>query len=481
MYDIMYTLDGSFMTFLAFVLYFLILLSIAYFSHLRAKTSGDFLLGSRKMGFFVTAIAAHASDMSSWIFMGFPSEIYTHGLKETAVAFGLVFFMYLNWQFIAPRLRRQSEMYGSYTLSSLFESKANDTSGLIRLITALISTIFFVVYIAAGIIGLSLTLGMIFHVPFNFGLVLATVIILPFLLFGGFITLAWTDVFQGLFLLFVILFIPIYILTNHPMSTFAPVAHNFYHILPQQKEEFFPWLFLFLGWGLGYFGQPHILTKFMGIKNVQDMYKSKWVGVSWQSLALFGSVLVAVAALRYLSYPVQNSELIFINLVQQLLHPFLATFVLCGVIGVTITATNAQILVVASNMAEDIYKKLFVKKVSSKKEILVLRISILIITLFALIIASFAKESLFSVVSYAWFGLGSSFGPALILCLYRKEIDKHALLTGCVSGAFASGIWPLVTWWGLAQIPSIIMGFFFHFAAFFVITHYKKTLKREPS
>src|SRR3989338_4511546 len=467
------------MTVFAFITYFLILVFIAVLSKLRAKTLGDFLLGSRQMGFIVTALAAHASDMSSWIFIGFPAQVYTHGLLQAAVAFGLVFFMFLNWQFIAPRLRRQSEMYNSYTISSLFESKTSDTSGSIRIVTALISTLFYLVYIAAGMIGLGITLEMIFHIPYVAGVILGVVLTVPYLFFGGYITLAWTDLVQGFFLLFVILFVPIYAYSQAAGQTNVQFAPRFFDWLPATQREFGNWLYLFLGWGLGYFGQPHILTKFMGIREVEHMSKAKWVGISWQSFALLGSVLNGVVAHVSLKSPVLNSEFIFINLVQSLFSTFAATFILCAVLGVAITVANAQILVVSSNFAEDFYKKLFRKAVSPEKEVKVLRSSFVLVTLMSAVIAAATSGSLFNVVSYAWFGLGASFGPALILALYMEKLDKHAVLGGVITGAFASGVWPFVGAMMGSAIPSIIVGFFCHFVTFFVISYLKETGRKE--
>ncbi|MBM3202172.1 MAG: sodium/proline symporter, partial [Chlamydiae bacterium] len=363
------------------LLYLSILLIVGLMSRKKAQTSNDFILGSRKMNFWVTALAAHASDMSSWIFMAYPAVLFSFGLVKVWVAVGLCLFMFLNWQFVAPKIRVMTEKYGSLTLSSFFESRFNDTSGAIRVFTAIASFIFYIIYISSGFVGLGLLIESIFDIPYSVGTTLGIIAVIPYLFIGGYITLAWTDLFQGLFLFGVILLIPLMILFN--LGGFEILENvSFKAMIPDFTLATSLSIFFSLSsWGLGYFGQPHIVTKFMGIKNPQDIPKSKWVGMSWQFFSLIGATLIGLVAVEFFKKTgINDPQLVFIKMVLQSFSPLVAAFILCAILGTTITCTDSQILVLISNLTEDFYKKILRKKASSKELILVSRASIFLIT-----------------------------------------------------------------------------------------------------
>lgn len=451
----------------AVALYIFFLILIAIFTKRKDQTSDDFIIGSRQMGFWLTALAAHASDMSSWIFMAYPSQIFTKGLFQAWLAIGLTVFMFLNWTFIAPKLRSITEKYNSLTLTSFFESRYADTSGFLRILTVIISLIFYIVYISAGLVGLGFLLEFLFNLPYAWGVFVGVFIIVPYLFVGGYVTLAWTDFFQGLFLMFVIVFVPAVAL-NTAINGFDAIGSaiaqkpNFEWFIPNMK--FSTWidiLFSITGWGLGYFGQPHILTKFMGIGKVEDMHKSKWVGISWQIISLTGATFIGLVGIAYFQgTTISNPEHVFILLTKDTIQPFFAAFFLCAVIGATITCMDSQILVLASNCTEDLWKRSIRKNASSKELLFISRLSIFIIAAIAFIIATTTKNSIFSLVEYAWYGLGSSFGPLVILGIYTKKANRLGAISGIIVGSVIAIFWPLLNDHYGWTVPTLIPAFF---------------------
>lgn len=444
-------------------IYLALLVWIALGSRKKHQSSNDFILGSRKMNFWLTALAAHASDMSSWIFMGYPAAIYGTGLFSAWAAIGLTTFMFLNWQFVAPRLRTMTESYNSLTISSFFESRFADVSGSLRVFTALISLVYYTIYISAGLVALGILIHTLFGIDYFWGISIGIFIIVPYLFVGGYVTLAWTDLFQGIFLMFAIVIVPI---AAYPLYAAAPASAAL--DFAGSREAFLPDLepytllsiaFLVCGWGLGYFGQPHILTKFMGIDDVKNMAKSKWVGISWQTISLTAATFVGVIGVKFFSSPLVSDELVFIDMVTSIFPSVIAAFILCAILGATITCMDSQILVLASNLTEDFYKKLLRKTASSKELLVVSRASIFLIALISYVIACNTSSTIYSIVSYAWFGLGASFGPLVLFSLFSKNANRYGAWGGVLTGALVAGVWPLINNHFEINVPTLIPGF----------------------
>ena len=460
----------------AVAIYLLVLLGVALFSYKKNQTSSDYIIGGRGLNFWLTALAAHASDMSSWLLMAYPAVIYTQGLFQAWIGIGLVIFMYLNWRFVAPKIRQATEKYNSMTLSSFFESRYNDTSGLIRIITALMLFLFYTIYISAGLIGLGLLLESLFNCNYHLGITIGICVVIPYLFIGGYVTLAWTDLFQGLFLMLVCLFVPFYVLSYsidgfHSIALAAKLNHVSLELLP----DFSPYtitqiLLIFGGWGLGYFGQPHIITKFMGIKKISEMKKAMYVGMSWQIITLSCATLIGLIGIAYHPKVLVNPQLVFVSMVTEIFSPMLATFILCAIFAATISTMDSQILVLISSLAEDFYKRVFHKNATSKTILLVSRISIFIVSAVAYSIAFTKFSTIFSLVSYAWSGLGATFGPILILGLFTKSSNKYGAWAGISSGGITAAIWPYFNHLFKTDIPSIIPGFFISLAAIWVVS-----------
>jgi sodium/proline symporter len=446
---------------LAFAIYFCILTSIGVYFYQRNKNASDYIIGNRSLNYWVTAIATQASDMGSWLFLAFPAAIFTNGLFEFWTAIGLIIFMFLNWQFIAPRLRYETERYNALTLSTFFSNRFNDTSGILRVVSALITILFFTFYITSGIVGLGKLFQAAFSIDYNIGIILGLICGITYTLIGGFLAVAWCDMFQGIFLLVMILFVPIYsyfIVGGIHAIKLAASTKNISLSLFSSETSLLTAFALAAGWGLGYFGQPHILTNFMGIDDPKKISRAKWVGITWQILVLSASAMIGVIGLAYFNQGLENPELLFVLMTKQLFFPLLAGFVLCAILAATLSTLDSHILVSGSTFAEDLYQQLFRKNATSIELMWISRAASLSISLIALYIASNNNHSVYNLVNYAWSGIGSAFGPLVITSLYGKNITREGAIAGMLIGSAVAGIWPYYNFGVLPLIPGFFSG-----------------------
>ncbi len=449
---------------LSFIIYASILLIIVFFSYKKHTTEYDFVIGGRGLNFWVTALSAQASDMSAWIFLGFPVIIFTGGLENAWIGLGLVAGMFSNWHFVAKKLRVMTEKLNSLTLSTYLEKKYHDHSGFIRIITALICLLFFTFYISSGLQGVGFLFEFAFNVPYQGGVAIGFFIALLYTIFGGYITVAWTDFFQGFFLVIMILLVPLvgFIHIGGASAVSAGALANQVSLKLIPNNHFMTWiniLTLFLTMGPGYFGQPHILTKFMGIKNPNEIYKSKYVGMTLQILSLTGAVFIGIVALGFFPKGTTNPQLIYIQMTQALFHPFIAGFVLCGILAATISTVETQILVQASLLSEDFYKRIVRPKATSKELLWVSRSFVLIVGALSFFLAFFNLSTIYELVLYSWSGLGAAFGPIILLSLYSKSINRHGAVAAILVGGFTSAVWPHVNKLFSYKVPELIPAF----------------------
>jgi len=465
---------------IAFGIYFILLFIVAVSFRKKQATSSDLLVGGRNLNFWVTALSAQASDMSSWLFMAYPMSIFIGGLPNVWIAISLVAGMFCTWQFVSPKLRAITETYDAYTLAAYFAKRYGDPKGHIRIISASLMLLFITYYLSSGLISIGFLFGSLFDVNYMVGIVTATVIVMAYTFIGGYVSVAWADLFQALFLLAAILVVPILSIMelgsfeaiftiaqqkNIPMNIFS--SNGDFSL----RTIFYP----LFGWGLGYFGMPHILIKFMGIKNTADLKKSKWVGITWQILALMSATFVGLIAIAYFQHGITNPELVFVEMVKDLFSPFVAGLILCGVLAATISTMDSQILVLASILTEDIYKFLLAPKLKNQNEIAVFRFSVIIMSLIALWIASGQNQTIMQTVYYAWSGLGCTFGPLLLCSLYSEKPTYHGAIAGLVTGGVAAALWPtlnlaLTHAFQIDEIPSMIIGFPLSLFAIFYVS-----------
>lgn len=448
----------------SFLAYFSILAAICWYSYRKKDTVSDFILGNRSANYWVTAISAHASDMSSWLFMGLPAAILVGGGYKSWAAIGLAFFMFLNWHFVAPRIRRLSESTNSLTLPSLFESHLDDRSGALRILSAVLSLFFFAFYISSGMVGMGFLFESVFQVDYHLGISVAILMIMIYTFIGGYTTIVITDFFQGLFLLFAIILVPSIAFTRiDGINSIVEMAH--YQGIALSPLPEMTWhgilqvLLISTGWGLGYFGQPHILNKFMGIDNPDEMHKSKYVGMVWHILSLSAATIIGYIGIAYFQNGLINNELIFVEMVQDIFPPLIAGFILCAILAATISTIDSQILVLSSVIEEDIYKKTLRKNASESELLIVSRVSVVLICVLSFCIAYNKSQTVFELVQYAWSGLGASFGPIVLLTLYYSKLSKEGAILGLISGGIISAFWHLLPSFTSLEILPIIPGF----------------------
>lgn len=454
---------------IAFLAYSLIILMIGIFSHRKQRNSTDFIIGNRSLSFYVIALSAQASDMSVWLFMAFPAAVYLHGMSQVWVAIGLFVGMFCNWQFVSKRLRVMTEKYDCCTLSSFFEKRFGDNVGIIRWLTALITVFFLAGYLAAGLTGMGVLFESVFQIDYAMGMTIAMGVVLIYTFLGGFVAVAWTDLFQGVFLLamiFLVPFVAFLTLPNGIQSIYTAAENQTINLKLIQDYSFETWftiVILTFGWGLGYFGQPHIVTKFMGIENPNELYKSKYVGLTWMFLVFIAAISVGLVGMAYFERPLEDPQLVFIEMVKELFSPLVGGFVLCGVLSATITTMGSQILVCASVMSQDLYVEFYRPKASQKELLWITRLAVFIVSAVSLAIAMGRSSSVLDAVEYAWAGLGSSFGPLVLFGLYSNRINHYGAIAGIVAGGLVGIFWPFINPYisvypMMSMIPGFVVG-----------------------
>jgi len=458
---------------IAFSVYFFILLFIGYTFSKKIKGSSTFILGGRSTNYWVTAIALQASDMSHWLFLGFPAIVCATGLIRFWEIAGIVLFMFLNWHFIAPRIRVETEKLNTITLFSYFEKRFSDTSGTIRILTAIICVFFLTFYISSGLVALGRLFENAFGLTYNIGIFVGVGITLAYTLVGGFLAVAWCDFFQGLFALAMIVLVPTFALYSiGGWSTITEAATQkgiSLSIFPSYKS-IWQILSLLLMWGPGYFGQPQLLSFFMGIKNPKNLRYAKFIGLSWQLIALSSSALIGLAGLVYF----QNcNEMIYVNLTKTLFSPVFAGIVLCAIIAATLSTLDSYILTAGATIAQDLYKKIVKKDASAKQMLFMSRLCSFLVSIAALTIAFNESNTIYEIIKYGWTGIGSAFGPLVLVSLYSNRVNRHGALAGIITGAVVASIWPSFD----TSIPTIIPGFTTSYIAIFLISSITKNNK----
>lgn len=473
--------------FTAVLLYAVILVTIGFYARSKHTTEKDFVLGNRKLNFWVTAISAHADDMSSWLFMAFPMAIFMSGANKLWVGIGLVIGMFLTWHLIAPKLRRETEKYDSNTLSSYFENRFNDRSGIIRNISAVIILFFMTYYLSAGLVATGRLFETLFQIDYYIGISIATLLIVSYVMVGGYVSVAWTDFAQGIFLLFMIMLVPCFAFSNiDGLSSIWESAASkdiSFQFLPEFSViSILSIISLTFGWGLGYFGQPHILTKFMGIKDPDELRKSKYLGITWQILALSSAAAVGFIGIAFFPEGLEKPEMVFVEMTRALFSPFTAAFIVCGIFAANLSSMDAQLLVSATVWSEDFYKKIFNRSANDKQLLFASRIGVVFFALLAFGMACGQSATIMSIVEYAWSGLGSAFGPLVMVALYSKSVNRYGAIAGITVGGIVAAIWPMINPLVLSiPIVPMIPGFFLNLLTIFVVSHLTNEKTQECS
>lgn len=433
---------------IAIIIYMVAMLLIGWYSFRRTSNLTDYMLGGRSLGPGVTALSAGASDMSGWLLMGLPGAIYASGLVEGWIAIGLTVGAYLNWLYVAPRLRMYTQVSNdSITIPSFFENRLKDTSGILRIASGIIILIFFTFYVSSGMVAGGVFFESSFGLSYHWGLVIVSAVVIAYTLFGGFLAVSYTDFVQGIIMFLALVLVPVFGVTltggvSETLNTIKAIDPN---LLSLVSGASFIGVLSAVAWGLGYFGQPHIIVRFMAIKSVKETKQARRIGIGWMILSLVGAVSTALIGIAYYAQntgeTLVDDEAVFIALGQIIFHPFIAGLILAAVLAAIMSTISSQLLVTSSALVEDLYKALVKKDATEARYVLLGRLSVLLVAIIAMLLAWAKNATILKLVSFAWAGFGGSFGPAILLSLYWRKITAIGALSGMIVGAVTVIIW----------------------------------------
>lgn len=451
------------------------MLVIGFFAYKRTSNLSDYMLGGRSIGPAVTALSAGAADMSGWLLMGLPGAMYVQGLSASWIAIGLTIGAYLNWLYVAPRLRTFTEhANNSMTIPAYLENRFGDKSNLLRLTSGLVIIVFFTFYVSSGMVSGGVLFQTTFNLDYKVGLWIIAAVVIAYTLFGGFLAVTWTDFVQGLIMVIALVLVPA--VTIMEIGGIGPAFNEIKGIDPKLFDIFKGTSVLgiisLLAWGLGYFGQPHIIVRFMAISSVKEIKKARRIGMSWMIFSVGGAMFTGFIGLAYYSKQglnLSDPETVFIKLSEILFHPLITGFLLAALLAAVMSTISSQLLVTASSLTEDVYKTFFRRSATDKELILISRFAVLAVAAVSVILAFDKNGTILSLVGYAWAGFGASFGPVILLSLYWKRMNKWGALAGIIGGATTVIIWaniPIL----VTSLYEIIPGFFVGLAAIWIVS-----------
>ena len=427
---------------IVFIVYFLFMLGIGLVFFFRSKGGGekDYFLGGRQMGAWVSALSAGASDMSAWVLMGLPASVYAAGMGQTWIAIGLAIGYALSWIFEAPRLRRFSiAARDSITIPQYLTNRFLSGSKLLQLLCALIFLIAYTIYAASSIKACGTLFHTVMNIDPNVAMYIAAFIIVAYTFLGGYSAVCWTDFFQGLLMLAALLIAPIFalaIINSGSMGQAAALPDGYFRFTNSWQG-----IVSGLGWGLGYFGMPHILIRFMSIKSEKELRKSSVIGISWTLIILTMSVAAGVVGRIFLG-EIQDSSTVFITMVRRIFPALVSGLLLSAILSAAMSTADSQLLTSASAFASDVYKPMIRKNASDREMLWVSRLVVLAIALVALFIASDPDSgTIMGLVENAWGVFGAAFGPAILLSLFWKRLTFAGTAAGIVAGAAVDILW----------------------------------------
>ncbi|MGX5173563.1 sodium/proline symporter PutP [Aliikangiella sp. IMCC44653] len=443
-------------TIISLAAYFAAMLGIGLFAFKTANEgSSGYLLGGRKLGPAVTALSAGASDMSGWMVMGLPGAMYLSGYSEAWIAIGLIVGAYINYLIVAPRLRIYTEVAAdSITLPEFFENRFADKTRLLRIFSSIVIIIFFTVYTSSGVVGGGKLFESSFGLSYELGLYVTAGVVVAYTLLGGFLAVSMTDFVQGCIMFIALVLVPSVVLIEFGgysgiIETIAEVdkikTPNEQHLLSLfPNEASVLGMISIFSWGLGYFGQPHIIVRFMAIRSVGDIKVARRIGMSWMVVAMIGALATGFFGIAYVAKTgteLKDAETIFIVLSQVLFHPLIGGFLLAAILAAIMSTVSSQLLVTSSSLTEDFYKAFLKKSATDKELVLIGRICVIVVAAIAVFMAHDRNNSVLNIVSNAWAGFGAAFSPVVVLGLLWRRTTAWGALAGMVTGAVTVIVW----------------------------------------
>lgn len=467
-----------------FSVYILGMVLIGFIAYRSTKNFDDYILGGRSLGSMVTALSAGASDMSGWLLMGLPGAIFLSGISESWIAIGLTIGAYLNWKIVAGRLRVQTEHHdNALTLPDFFSSRFEDSSKMLRVISALVILIFFTIYCASGIVAGARLFESTFGMSYETALWAGAAATIVYTFVGGFLAVSWTDTVQAALMFFALILTPVMVIiaVGGLGDAMQVIQAKSFENTDMLKNLNFVAIISLLGWGLGYFGQPHILARFMAADSHRSIRTARRIGMTWMILCLAGAVAVGFFGIAYFQNNVaqaagvsENGERIFIELARILFNPWIAGILLSAILAAVMSTLSCQLLVCSSALTEDLYKNFLRKNATQRELVWVGRMMVLLVAAIAIALASNPENRVLGLVSYAWAGFGAAFGPVVLFSLIWKRMTRNGALAGMIIGAVTVLVWKQYGWLDLYEI---IPGFLFASLAILIVS----LMGREPS
>ena len=460
----------------------------------KTDNVGDFYLGGRKLGPFVTAMSAEASDMSGWLLMGLPGVAYATGIADAAwTGIGLAIGTYLNWLIVSKRIRKYSHVCNSITIPDFFSNRFRDSKKILTLISALIIIVFFIPYTGSGFSACGKLFNSLFGADYHIAMIISAVVIIAYTTIGGFLAASTTDFIQSIIMSVALIIVVVFGISsvggvvevmNHATSMpgYFSLTHTF-DVLKQQTGDYGPLtIFSTLAWGLGYFGMPQVLLRFMGIRSEHELGRSRRVAIIWVVISMAAAVFIgvvgrSVAGLDYLSN--NDAENIFIDAATSYLPPILAGFACAGVLAAAISSSDSYLLISASAVSQNLYRGIVKKDATEKQVMWCSRITLMLITLVAMAIAWNSNSTIFGITAFAWAGFGAAFGPLMLFSLFWKRTTRAGAIAGMVAGGAMVFFWrgvlkPMGGVWGIYEL---LPAFLFSALVIVVVS----LLTRKPS
>lgn len=441
-------------TLLSLSLYFLVMLGIGLFAYRKSTSDVQaYMLGGRSLSPKVTALSAGASDMSGWMLMGVPGAMYVSGISSAWIAIGLVIGAYLNYLLVAPRLRVYTEKAkNAITIPDYFENRFDDQSRILRVVSSIVIVIFFTLYTSAGVVSGGKLFESSFALSYELGLYITAGVVVAYTLFGGFLAVSLTDFVQGCIMFLSLVLVPIVVASQ--LGGIVPAVDQITQINDAMLNLFVNaetannvtliGIISLMAWGLGYFGQPHIIVRFMAIRDVKEMKTARRIGMSWMIVSLAGAMATGLLGMAYVAQTnakIDDPETIFIFLSQTLFNPLITGFLLAAILAAIMSTISSQLLVTSSSLTSDFYQA-FIRRDASQTELVAIgRVSVVIVAMLAILLAYNRDSTILSLVSNAWAGFGAAFGPVILFSLYWKRMTKLAAISGMISGALTVLLW----------------------------------------
>ena len=460
---------------IAMIAYMVAMLLIGWYSYRKTSSLNDYMLGGRDLHPAVAALSAGAADMSGWLLMGLPGAIYAAGLVEAWIAVGLTIGAWLNWKLVAPRLRAYTQVANdSITIPSFLENRLRDNSRLLRVASGIIILAFFTFYVSSGMVAGGVFMQSSFGTDYRVGMLIVAAVTITYTLFGGFLAVSYTDFVQGLMMAIALIAVPVVGIIS--LGGFGEVGR-----LVQESDvaaglDRLAWLptpltsaavigiISALAWGLGYFGQPHIIVRFMALRNTAEARAGRRIGIGWMLFAVagaIGSALVGAAWFQKHGMTLEDPETVYLRMGQILFHPLIAGFMLAAVLAAIMSTISSQLIVTSSALVEDIYKALGRAERTDGHYVLMGRLAVLVVSVLAAVMAWTQNDTILALVAFAWAGFGASFGPIVILALFWRKLTSWGALAGMVTGAAIVAVWGNISGGpgGIFELYEILPGF----------------------